>query len=608
MDFVQRFLWTDSAVVLRYLANTSARFQTFVANRVRQIRELSSIGMWRHIPGEVNPADLASRGLESFSEVQLHMWFEGPAILSEPVENWPRLPEIDSDLDAQLEFKGAIIVSAQQFECPWFQDMYQRSPSWLRLIHRVAWLTRFKHWLLVMKGLRANVGICMGVLKLEELQQAALDVIRLAQAYHFQRCFSDKQGTASYPICIRALKPYLHEGIIMMNSRISHEGHIPILPHNGRLVELLVRHFHETNGHVGPYHVLALIRRQYWIVTGMASVKRVLSSCMMCCLMKPKPCGQVMAPLPTCRVEEGDYPFQHCGIDFFGPFHTRNGRRTTKRFGCLFTCFEMRAIHFEVVSDLSTDSFLMALNRFVGRRGVPKIIYCDNGSNLTGAETELRKLVGNMDRKQIAAGSCKYQLEWQFNIPYASHRGGVWERLIRSVRAILNFTLRQQTVTDEVLHTCMVEAERIVNDRPLVKVYDDPNALPVIRPNDLLMLRSNSGLTGGEVTLRERLTRQWRQAQHLANTFWKRWRTEYVSSLQRMQKWSKPARNLREGDVVILLKPPAPRGRWPKGVVVEAHPGTDGFVRQVTLKLADSTVKRDVRSLCLLEEAHDRAD
>ena len=107
MDFVQRFLWTDSAVVLRYLANTSARFQTFVANRVRQIRELSSIGMWRHIPGEVNPADLASRGLESFSEVQLHMWFEGPAILSEPVKNWPRLPEIDSDLDAQLEFKGA---------------------------------------------------------------------------------------------------------------------------------------------------------------------------------------------------------------------------------------------------------------------------------------------------------------------------------------------------------------------------------------------------------------------------------------------------------------------------------------------------------------------
>lgn len=100
-----------------------------------------------------------------------------------------------------------------------------------------------------------------------------------------------------------------------------------------------------------------------------------------------------MADLPESRVLAEKPPFTSVGVDNFGPFQVRRGRSFVKRYGVIFTCLAIRAVHLEIAHSLSTDSFLLALRRFIARRGQVKEIYSDNGSNLTGGEKELRDAI-----------------------------------------------------------------------------------------------------------------------------------------------------------------------------------------------------------------------
>ncbi|MGL4481231.1 MAG: hypothetical protein ACRCTW_01750 [Lactococcus garvieae] len=252
---------------------------------------------------------------------------------------------------------------------------------------------------------------------------------------------------------------------------------------------------------------------------------------------------------------------------------------------------------------MTTDSFLMALERFVSRRGTPKALYSDNGTNFIGAEIELKRLFDSLGDKQVQDAMLSRRIEWYFNPPSASHRGGVWERMIRTIRKVLSHLVKEQVTSDEVLLTSLAEVERIINDRPLVPVYDDPELPVTLCPNDLLLLRTNEGIINDEIPLRERLTKRWRQAQHLANTFWKRWKHEYLPCIQIAHKWLNPHRNLQKGDLVLMAKTDSPRGEWPKGIVLETYPGIDGLVRQVLIRTTTGNFRRDVRSLCLLEGA-----
>ncbi|PIK44569.1 hypothetical protein BSL78_18566 [Apostichopus japonicus] len=144
------------------------------------------------------------------------------------------------------------------------------------------------------------------------------------------------------------------------------------------------------------------------------------------------------------------------GVDYFGPFEAKRGRSTVKRFGCIFTCLSSRAVHLEVCESLDADSFLNAFRRFVARRGQPVKIFSDNGSNFQAGEKELRNAFKAMNKDDVEAFFHSKGCEWHFNPPTASHFGGAWERLIRSVRRILRGVLRQQTVTDEVLTTVLL--------------------------------------------------------------------------------------------------------------------------------------------------------
>ena len=214
-----------------------------------------------------------------------------------------------------------------------------------------------------------------------------------------------------------------------------------------------------------------------------------------------------------------------------------------KRYGCIFTCLQMRAVHIEVSYSLSTDSFNMTLLSFMSRRGAPSEIFSDNGTNFVGAQRELKNLMENWSSDKIADRLLQRGVQWHFNPPHASHRGGIWEIMVRSVRRVLLSVCDEQPMTDEILLTFLTESERIVNGRPLVPLTSDCRDLPVLTPNDLLILRANPRDIPTD-SLRDRMVRQWRQANYLASVFWKRWIREYLPLLQQRQKWITRERNL----------------------------------------------------------------
>ena len=153
-----------------------------------------------------------------------------------------------------------------------------------------------------------------------------------------------------------------------------------------------------------------------------------------------------------------------------------------KRYGCLFTCLTTRAVHLEVACSMDTDSFINALRRFICRRGPPEIIRSDNGSNFVGAERELRKSLNSLNQVQIAECLRQKEITWIFNPPAASHMGGVWERMIRSVRRVLTLLMKEQTLSDETLLTLMCEVESTVNSRPITVVSEDPSDMEPLTP------------------------------------------------------------------------------------------------------------------------------
>ncbi|KAK6194435.1 hypothetical protein SNE40_000069 [Patella caerulea] len=308
-----------------------------------------------------------------------------------------------------------------------------------------------------------------------------------------------------------------------------------------------------------------------------------------------------MSDLPKDRVTAGEPPFTRTGVDYFGPFLVKRGRSEVKRYGCLFTCLTTRSIHIEVSHTLDTDSFLNALQRFIARRGEPREIRSDNGTNFVGGQAELSKSIKLWNSDKIHNFMLKKEIKWIFNTPAASHMGGVWERQIRTVRTVLKGLLNQQPLDDEGLTTLMCIVEGIVNSRPITKLSDDPRDSEPLTPNHLLLLRSGPTIPSGIFVKQDLYQRRWRQVQYLADIFWHRWLREYLPALQARQKWFVPKRNLEEGDLVLIKDDKTPRYQWPLGLIVNTYPGKDGFVRSVKVKTQIGVFDRPVDKICFLE-------
>ena len=620
--------WTDSMIVLRYIFNEARRFVTFVANRVAVIREGSKPSQWRHVRSEANPADLASRGIKASETEKLEVWKHGPDFLWKDSREWPQQPadlhQELSDQDEEVK-KEKITINACTEKEDFWGTLFKRYSMWERLRRVVAWVIRAAHMLLQLRT--KSVGSTVSPAKseqktphllLSDVEEAERRIVKNVQNQSFPEELSSPNLSKS-PLA--KLKPFLNDGVLRVGGRLDRADlsydakHPMILPGKHRVTEMIILHYHFANGHVGPYQLLAETRQHFWIVKGVSSIRRVLRRCHECKCQNAMVGEQITAPLPAVRVSSDShqliYPFAAVGIDYFGPLYVHAGPLTRsmrknpklhKRYGCIFTCLRYRAVHIELASDLTTDSFINAVTRFVARRGPPRVIYSDNGSNFRGAETDVVHALKTWDQERIGRELLRRDIQWYFNPPAASHQGGVWERLIRSVRKILHAMIGEHLVNEETLVTFLVEVEKILNSRPITRVSSDPSDLEPLTPNHILLLRHNPCSAPSEFEDSDKFQARWKRVHILANEFWARWVKEYLPMLQERQKWLKQRRNFKVGDLVIMKDTNIPRGQWPKALVQETFPDSDGVVRQVLVRSATGVFRRDVRKLCLLEE------
>ena len=180
--------------------------------------------------------------------------------------------------------------------------------------------------------------------------------------------------------------------------------------------------------------------------------------------------------------------------------------------------------------------------------------------------------------------------------------GGVWERLVRSVKVALAATLKERSPREEVFITLFVEAENLVNSRPLTHVSADSTDAESLTPNHFLLGGPNTVICPGTFDSTDLcLRKNWRVAQALTDLYWRRWVKEYLPELTRRTRWHRCEENLKVGDVVVVVDDKLPRGCWPKGMVQSTHPGKDGVVRVVDVKTASGIFRRPVVKVAKLD-------
>ena len=192
-------------------------------------------------------------------------------------------------------------------------------------------------------------------------------------------------------------------------------------------------------------------------------------------------------------------------------------------------------------------------------------------------------------------------INWSFNPPSASHMGGVWERLIRMVKEILPAVMPKVTLTDDELHTLLLEIEAIINSRPLTEVPLEVDQNLPLTPNHLLRLNSNIALSPILADESDCHSRQrFRIVQYIADKFWKRWIVEYPKTIMKRSKWYVSRKNLSPGDIVMIVDTFTARGKWPSGKITKTFPDSDGLVRTFLIKTESGIIKRPISKLALI--------
>ncbi|XP_052758522.1 uncharacterized protein LOC128202383 [Galleria mellonella] len=612
-----RYFWCDSRVALSWIRSDARNYKAFVANRVGEISESTLPREWRWVPSDLNVADDATR-VSSKSVVELNRWLNGPSFLMSPVDEWPVEPE------------GPVPVIGQNLKCHQtslvdFRLHFNVVPnsknfsSWLRLLRATARAHQFLR-LLKESRLRSvnnndrfrNRGGLRPLL-CKDMKSAELHLLRQCQAETFSAEIAALQRREPLPKFSKIAKLSIKQtsdGLLRLDGRVSATPDLcndvkypPILDGRHHIIHLLIHYYHVWACHGYNETVVNELRQRFWIFHLRPTVRSIAARCQACRLRKASSSISPEGDLPVCRLEHHQHPFLNTGLDYFGPVDITIGRRHEKRYIALFTCLSIRAVHLEVVGNLSADAAIMALRRFMARRGVPKKIFSDNAKAFVGASREIRSMWRTMNHTEVAEYAVSRDIEWNFIPPQSPFMGGCWERLVQSVKRALTATVKSKSFKEEILVTLLAEVEHVINSRPLTHVPVAADDEPALTPNHFLLGRS-SGLPGpvslndGDLLGRS----HWRKTLRLADHFWSRWLKEYVPSLtpRRSQNSQLRYSNLSVDDIVLIADANMPRGLWPKGRITRVFPGHDGIVRVVDVATTGGVLRRPSRKLIKL--------
>lgn len=580
LKITRHILWTDSTTVLNWM-NTNKLLPPFITRRVTEIKENKEIE-FRYVNTQENPADAATR-MEGMKKLVL--WQRGPDFLRKDEKFWPtNTHHQDQPKSIQVLAVGEGLIEPEN--------------------------TRNKEELesQLEKGRNDNETIKQKNerqgnqrVTTNETESRREEVIREIQAKYYP-----KEMAGDMTSLKRNLNLFLDDkGILRCKGRMgkstwTYDMKYPILlPGNCEFTQKVIQDEHVKNYHVGTTHTLSLLRQRYWIPKGRSQVKRVLKKCPQCIKHGGGPYKlPEMPPLPEERITYSK-AFDFTGLDYFGPIFITCEEKIVKRWVCLFTCLAVRAIHMEIVRDLSAEECLLAIRRFIASRGVPVLITSDNASQF---KISAEVLTGNFCIEQ--------GIKWRFIPELAPWHGGFYERLIGLVKNCLKRTLEKQTLNDNQFYTIIKEVEAVLNTRPLTYVSTDPEH--ILKPSDFLNLGKCIMIEPSEEELfTERLTKSnliesWKRGMSIVEEFKKMFVNQYLLSLRERYDKNKEGRirvnRIPEvGDRVQIKEDASNRLCWKVGNIEEVMKGGDGQIRVAKIRVGNKSYRRSVAHLYPLE-------
>lgn len=602
VKFDETHLYTDSRVALAWINGNPNRWKVSVSNRVRKINALVSREHWHHVPGEINPADIPSRGAIPSVLATSRLWWNGPPQLLETNQLSLDDKKFDTNEEEKQEKITVLTTHVNDFNLP-------NVSSYSKLKRVVAYVFIF--------AARCKKQRSDGQITLPDLRHAEKTIIRIVQ----QRSFPDEihQLRNKRPMNMKSrilqLSPFLDsDEILRVGGRLKNANvlynaqHQILLTADDPISGLIIEKYHKLCLHGGARLTDSVIRQKYWLIKSRSKINMHVHKCIECFKNRPVLMNQIMADLPSARVVGNLKPFTNCAIDYTGELITKfnkgKGAKSVKSYASIFVCMSTKAIHIELVSDLTADAFIAALRRFVARRGNCKCIYSDNATCFVKANrllVEKNEMEAEEYGNRIREELLRLGMEWKFSPPSAPHFNGLAEAAVKSVKNHLKRVVGSTLLTYEEISTLLCQVEACVNSRPLCAVSLDPNDQMPLTPGHFLI--GQPLLTIPDENLLEAkvnwLTR-WQLVQKMYQHFWNRWRIEYLNQLQSKIKWRTEADEPNENDLVLIKDDNAPPNRWPMGRILKLHRGSDGLARVVTVKTENNVLKRPIAKICRL--------
>lgn len=588
--------WTDSTIVLAWLNSHPSRWKTFVANRTSEILTNLNASQWFHVSTKNNPADLASRGALPCVLSESKLWVSGPETIREQTIIYTKPAMLQENLEESVKTHVTTTDAKET-------SIFERFSSLQRLLRVIAYCRRF---------LKKGKNECE-YLRKPELDEALYCCIRKTQSEAFPIEYMNLESknivqVKSSPL--RSLCPFMDKDkLIRVGGRLQkaeldeNVKHPIVLPKEHHFTRLLVADAHNKTLHGGLQLMTNYLRSTFWIVGGRNIIKKYVRECVVCAKQRACTQAQMMGSLPSVRCKPAR-AFWNSGVDYAGPINVRcskgRGHRSYKGYIALFVCMSTRAIHLELVSDMTAQAFLAAFRRFTARRGHCRHIYSDNGTTFVGANKELQHFTST--QRSIAQNLEVHDTQWHFIPPHAPNFGGLWEAGVKSAKFHLKRVIGESTLTFEEMSTLLTQVEACLNSRPISVINsEDPNAALPLTPGHFLI--GEPLLSAPELNFENSSVNclsRWQFVQRTLQTFWRRWSQEYLSNLVNRYKWRSQVPEPDIGQIVLVKEDDLPPSRWMLARILKKHPGTDNITRVVTLRTQSSVIKRPTSKLCIL--------
>lgn len=624
------YLHTDSMITLQWLRKSPAKLETFQANRVAEIQELTEGASWSHVVTKDNPSDLCSRGISPSKLAKSALWWNGPSWLNLPIDQWPKSNLTISRDDANIinaavkKPKPIVTVGFVDLNSPIVRTittngvaneigLHRAISDWRRLLRVTAYVIRFISNCRKKNAERKRVGQITG----QEILCAEYLWLQYSQEKYFGDEMADlrahRELNKNSPLY--RLAPFIDGYDILRLSGRLRRAEMPydtihpiVLTSKCTIAQHIVYDAHRVTYHGGNQIMQQYVRNKYWIIGLRIAVRSIVDHCYPCLRQKKCNAEQLMGQLPSSRVRPSR-AFLHTSVDYMGPFHVKryNARRVRiidKAYVAVFVCMATRAVHLELVSALTTKAFLTAFARFTNRRGRIESLRSDNATNFEGASNEFDGIIAEQWEEAANSRAISDQaITWHFNPPYAPHMGGIHEAAVKSAKHHLRRVVGAQQLTFEEMATLWTHVEACLNSRPLVALTDEQSDSLALTPAHFIIGEPLiSPLMRDLVNVPRNLLSHFELLQKFAQEFWVRWSEEHVKSLINRSKWHRSQENLKIGDIVLVLSEPRPQAKWPLGRVVDTFPDPEGKVRTVDVLFEEKVYRRPVAKLCRMPE------